>query len=220
MTKIITKKQFDTLKLIYQNIQNSGFPPSMAEMREAFKVVSNQSIINLLKSLEEKGCIKREEGLARGLKILPKGYNALGVGQLAPVAGVSSCGPFVEAIAEVGKWMDLPGTVWKNDVRESQEKLYIIEVHGDSMINAGIYDGDMLLIKQSREYKNGDIVVARGDDGTTVKRFVHENKKVYLKPENPAYKNIPFYEDLFLDGKVIANLTTLNRLRNKKIAPY
>ncbi|MEK7211600.1 MAG: S24 family peptidase, partial [Patescibacteria group bacterium] len=145
-----------------------------------------------------------------------KGYNALGVNPIAPIVGGSSCGPFIEAIQDVGKWMELPGTVWKNDVRESQEKLYIIEVHGDSMINAGIYDGDMLLVKQEREYKNGDIVVARGDDGTTVKRFVHEDKKVYLKPENPTYKNIPFYDDLFLDGKIIAFLTTLKRFYGPK----
>ena len=216
MAKNITKRQLDTLRLIYQNIKNSGFPPSMAEMRNALSVASNQSIINLLKALEEKGYIKREGGVARGLKILPKGYSTLGVNQIAPVVGESSCGPFVEAIQEVGKWIELPGTVWKNDVRESQEKLYIIEIHGDSMINAGIYDGDKLLIKQSNEYKNGDIVVARGDDGTTVKRFVHENKKVYLKPENPTYKNIPFYDDLFLDGKVIANLTTLKRIYEPK----
>ncbi|MFH0819976.1 MAG: transcriptional repressor LexA [bacterium] len=216
MARNITKRQFEALNVIYQSIKSSGFPPSMAEMRSNLSVASNQSIINLLKVLEEEGCIKREEGLARGLKILPKGYNALGVDPMAPVVGDSSCGPFVEAIQEVGKWMSLPGTVWKNDVLESEEKFYVIRVYGDSMINAGIFDGDMLLIKQSREYKNGDIVVARGDDGTTVKRFVSEDKKVYLKPENPAYKNIPFYEDLFLDGKVIANLTTLKRLYGSK----
>lgn len=216
MAQNITKRQLDALKLIYNNTKDSGFPPSMAEMRDALGVASNQSVINLLKALEKKGCIKREEGLARGLKILPKGFDALGVSSLVPVVGESSCGPFVEAIEEVGKWMELPGTVWKNDVRESQEKLYIIEVHGDSMINAGIYDGDKLLIKQSGEYKNGDIVVARGDDGTTVKRFVHEDRKVYLRPENPAYRNIPFYDDLFLDGKVIANLTTLKRTYGPK----
>lgn len=216
MVKNLTKRQLETLKIIYQNIELSGFPPSMAELRDKLSVSSNQSVINLLKVLENNGCIKKEENLARGLKILPKGYNALGVDLMAPVVGDSSCGPFVEAIEEVGKWISLPGTVWKNDVTESEEKLYIIQVHGDSMINAGIFDGDMLLIKQSREYKNGDIVVARGDDGTTVKRFVSEDKKVYLKPENPAYKNIPFYEDLFLDGKVIANLTTLKRLYGSK----
>lgn len=208
----LTEKQFKLLKFVYQIIKDTGFPPSMAELRIKAKLASNQSVINFLRALEKGGFIKREEGVARALRILPKGYQALSAEQMAPIVGTSSCGPFVEAIEEVGKWMDLPGTVWKNDVRESQEKLYIIEVHGDSMINASIYDGDKLLIKQSSEYKNGDIVVARGDDGTTVKRFVHEDKRVYLKPENPAYKNIPFYDDLFLDGKVIANLTDLKRV--------
>ena len=84
------------------------------------------------------------------------------------------------------------------------------------MINAGINDGDLLLIKQAREFKNGDIVVARNDDGTTVKRFVAENKKAYLKPENPAYKNIPIFEDTYFDGKVIANLSTLKRTYEPK----
>ncbi|MDP3244776.1 MAG: transcriptional repressor LexA [bacterium] len=216
MEKTITKRQFEALKIIYQSIKSSGFPPSMAEMRESLNVASNQSIINLLKALEDDGCIKKEDGLARGLRILPKGYKTLGVDLLAPVVGDSSCGPFIEAIQEVGNWMDLPGTIYKDDVKESQDKLYIIQVHGDSMINAGINDGDMLLVKQSREYKNGDIVVARSDDGTTVKRFVAENKKAYLKPENPAYKNIPFFQETFLDGKIIANLSTLKRAYEPK----
>ncbi|MFA7654416.1 MAG: transcriptional repressor LexA [Candidatus Magasanikbacteria bacterium] len=214
MAKTITKRQLDALNLIYRNTKSSGFPPSMAEMRDALSVASNQSIINLLKALEEKGCIKREEGLARGLKILPKGYDALGVDPIAPIVGESSCGPFIEATQEIGNWTTLPGVA--NDVRESQDKVFAIQVHGDSMINAGIYDGDMLLVKQTREFKNGDIVVARSDDGTTVKRFVAENKRAYLKPENPAYKNIPIFEETYFDGKVVANLSTLKRLYGPK----
>lgn len=216
MVKNITKRQLDTLNLIYQNIKNSGFPPSMAEMRDSLKVVSNQSVINLLKSLENSGCIKKEEGLARGLKILPKGYNALGVEQLVSVVGNSSCGAFIESIQEIGNWLSLPGTIYKDEVKESGDKIFIIQVKGDSMINAGINDGDMLLVKKSHEFKNGDIVVARSDDGTTVKRFVAENKKAYLKPENPAYKNIPIFEDTYFDGKVIANLTTFKKLYGSK----
>lgn len=216
MKEALTQKQKRVLELIYNYLKNSGFPPTLADIKREIDVVSNQAVLNYLVILEKNGYLKREEGLARGIRILPKGYKALNVGQLAPVVGDSSCGNFVEAISEVGKWISLPGTVWKDDVTESEEKTYLIQVHGDSMINAGIFDGDMLLIKQSREYKNGDIVVARGDDGTTVKRFVYEDKKVYLKPENPSYKNIPFYEDLFLDGKVIANLTTLKRLYGSK----
>lgn len=210
----ISKRQLETLNVIYQGQQSSGFPPSMAELRDALSVVSNQSIINLLKALEEKGYIKREEGLARGLKILPKGYEALGADPMVTVVGDSSCGPFIEAIQEVGNWTVLPGAT--NEVNESRDKIFAIQVSGDSMINAGIYDGDMLLVKQSSEFKNGDIVVARSDDGTTVKRFVAENKRAYLKPENPAYKNIPIFEDTYFDGKVIANLSTLKRLYGSK----
>ncbi|MFA6485793.1 MAG: transcriptional repressor LexA [Candidatus Magasanikbacteria bacterium] len=214
MAKTITKRQLDALNLIYQNTKSSGFPPSMAEMRDALSVASNQSIINLLKALEEKGCIKREEGLARGLKILPKGFSVLGVDPIVPVVGQSSCGPFIEATQEIGNWTVLPGIT--NEVQESQDKIFAIQVCGDSMINAGIYDGDMLLVKQTREFKNGDIVVARSDDGTTVKRFVAENKRAYLKPENPAYKNIPIFEETYFDGKVIANLSTLKRMYEPK----
>ncbi|MDD4901384.1 MAG: transcriptional repressor LexA [Patescibacteria group bacterium] len=216
MENTLTKKQKNVLELIYNFLKDSGFPPSLADLKMELGVSSNQAVLNYLVILEKNGYLKREEGLARGIRILSKGFKVLNVEQIAPVVGDSSCGHFVEAISEVGKWISLPGTVWKDDVTESEEKTYIIQVHGDSMINAGIFDGDMLLIKQSREYKNGDIVVARGDDGTTVKRFVYEDKKVFLKPENPSYKNIPFYEDLFLDGKVIANLTTLKRLYGAK----
>ena len=214
MAKIVAKRQQETLQFIYDGITALGFPPSMAELRSSLGVASNQSIVNLLKALEEKGCIKREEGLARGLKILPKGYEALGVDYLAPVVGNSSCGSFIESTQEIGNWTTLPGIA--NEVQESQDKMFVIQVRGDSMINAGIYDGDMLLVKQSGEFKNGDIVVARNDDGTTVKRFVAENKRAYLKPENPAYKNIPIFEDTNFDGKIVANLSTLKRLYGSK----
>lgn len=214
MIKNITKRQSETLSFIYESIKNSGFPPSLADLREKLGVVSNQSIINLLKVLEEGGYIERQEGVARGLKILLKGFKALSVDPLAPVVGDSSCGSFIEATQEIGNWSILPGQ--ENEVKESQDKIFVIQVHGDSMINVGIYDGDMLLIKKSREYKNGDIVVARNDDGTTVKRFIAENKRAYLKPENPVYKNIPIFEDTFFDGKVVANLSTLKRLYGSK----
>ena len=87
----MTQKQQKALEYIYDILISSGFPPSMAELRERLGVVSNQSVINFLTALEMGGFIKREEGLARGLKILPKGYNALGVNPIAPIVGGSSC---------------------------------------------------------------------------------------------------------------------------------
>jgi repressor LexA len=216
MSDNITKKQSMVLEIIYENIKVSGFPPTMAELRERMNVISNQSIINFLDSLEKGGYVEKEEGIARGIKILPKGYKVLGQDQLVPVVGASSCGYFVEAVQEVGNWISLPGTMYANDVRESGDEFFCIEANGDSMINAGIHSGDILLVKKSGQFKNGDIVVARSDDGTTVKRFVAENKRAYLKPENPAYKNIPIYEETYFDGKVIANLSALKKLYGSK----
>ncbi len=209
MHSAITPKQKKVLEIIYHCIATEGFPPSLADLRAALNVSSNQSVLNFLEALERNGYIKREEGQARSIKILPLGLRVLGKKKLIPVAGASSCGPYVESFEEVFvKWETLRNEVMENErIDELQEEVFIIKVYGDSMINAGIDDGDMLLVKKTKEYKSGDIVVARYEDGTTVKRFVAENKKTYLKPENPNYKNIPIYPEMCFEGKVILNLS-------------
>lgn len=207
--KNITLKQKRVLELIYDAIKNSGFPPSFADLKESLKVSSNQSVLNFLKSLEKKGLIKREEGQARGIKILRLGYKILDKEQLVPHAGTSSAGTYIESFTSIfERWSVLPGEVLQNEkVSMSDEDVFVIQVNGDSMINAGIDDSDMLLVKKTKEYKSGDIVIARSDDGTTVKRFVAEEGRTYLKPENPAYKNIPIFPETIFEGKVILNLS-------------
>lgn len=214
MRQNITEKQQKVLEIIYQSINESGFPPTIADLKERLGVVSNQSVLNFLDILERKGYIKREDGQARGIKILPLGFNILGKDQLVPVAGVSAAGPFVSSFDNAfSNWLTLPGKILANEmIRQAGDKLFVIQVHGDSMINAGIIDGDILLIKEEKEFRSGDIVVARNDDGTTIKKFIAENGRAYLKPENPAYKNIPIFEDTYFDGKVIANLSAVQRL--------
>ena len=208
--KNITSKQKRVLELIYDAIKNSGFPPSFADLKESLKVSSNQSVLNFLKSLEKKGLIKREEGQARGIKILRLGYKILDKEQLVPYAGTSSAGAYMESFTNVfEKWSVFPGGELKDEkLKISDEDVFVIQVHGDSMINAGIDDNDMLLIKKTKEYKSGDIVVARSDDGTTVKRFVADGGKRYLKPENPNYENIPIIPgEINFEGKVVLNLS-------------
>lgn len=220
MIKKITEKQLKTLGYVYEMIQTSGFPPTMAELRDKLDVVSNQSVLNFLKALEEGGFIEKSEDRARGLRILPKGFGALGKQPLVPQLGISSCGPFIDDPENFGNWQELPRDVavaQMDLVKESSDNVFVIQVFGDSMINAGIADGDLLLIKKENSFRSGDIVVARSDDGTTVKRLIHEDKRIYLKPENPEYKNIPFYPDTYLDGKVIANLSAMKRLYEPKI---
>jgi repressor LexA len=214
MSKNITQKQKRVLEKIYNNIKSQGFPPTLANLREELNVSSNQAVLNFLKSLETKGYIKREEGQARGIKILPLGFKILGKDPLVPLAGTSSAGAYVESFADVfGNWLTLPNKIIKNEeIKQSQEDVFIIKVYGDSMINAGINDGDILLVKKTKEFKSGDIVVARSDDGTTVKRFIAESDgRAYLKPENPAYKIMPIFEETVFDGKVILNLSSIKK---------
>jgi len=194
----ITARQAEVLKLIYKSISDSGYPPTLAELRQSLDVSSNQAVLDILKILEEKGCIKKEEGTARTIRILDKGIEELGLKQMASVVGISAAGPYMQAY-EINEWKVV------DDVQvTSADRL--IRITGDSMIGAGINDGDIVIVRESKEFRNGDIVLARNDDETTVKRFVHDDGKVYLKPENPKYKNIPLYPETRLLGKVVSIL--------------
>ncbi len=209
----ITPKQKKVLNLIYENIKKNGFVPSLADLREELNVASNQAVLNFLNILERKGLIERKEGQARSIKILPLGFRILGKNHLVPIVGASAAGPYIESFSEVfTTWVPLADKIIKDEkILRSKEEIYVIQVHGDSMINANIYDGDMLLIKNSREFKSGDIVIARTDDGTTVKRFIAEGGKRYLKPENPEYENIPIIPgEIQFQGKVILNLSKVS----------
>lgn len=194
----ITTRQAQVLKFIYTSISDSGYPPTLADLREELEVSSNQGVLDILKLLEDKGYIEKAEGMARGLRILDKGIQELGLKQMAPVVGVSAAGPYMQAY-EVNEWRitdDLQVT--------SSDRL--VKITGDSMIGAGIDDGDIVIVREAKEFKNRDIVLARNNDETTVKRFIHDDGKVYLKSENPKYKNIPIYPETRLLGKVVGIL--------------
>lgn len=208
-TKNLTPKQRRVLDLIYESINSAGYPPSLADLKDELNVSSNQSVLNFLSALVNKGFISRQKGEARAIKILPLGFKILGKNDLAQLAGESSAGPFIESYADSFRWITLPGTVLQNEeIKQAEDEVFVIKVYGDSMINAGIDDGDSLLVKKTREFRSRDIVVARNDDGTTVKRFIAESDgRAYLKPENPAYKVIPIYENTIFEGKVILNLS-------------
>jgi len=189
-----SKRQFQALKAIYTTLRDSGYPPSLSNLREKLDVSSNQAILDLLRSLESKGFINREEGTERGIRISKKGFSVLGVMAILPYVGVSAAGPYTEAFEDVQ---------WKTVGQIEEMEDMLIRVKGDSMIDAGIEDGDIVVVRRSKEFKNGDVVLARSNDGTTIKRLIHDKGKVYLKPENPRHKIIPIYPDTRLVGKVI-----------------
>ena len=170
-------------------------------MRERLDVSSNQSVIDLLNKLEEKKLIKRSESAARGIAILPLGYEVLEREVLVPFLGVSHAGPPISSIEINGEWQSIPG-----EVSRFAQEVFLLKVSGDSMINAGIDDGDVILVKSQKEFSSEDIVLAKVGEESTIKRFVSEDHPpyLYLKPENPNHKIIYFTEEVTLVGKVIS----------------
>lgn len=200
----ITKRQKELLSVIYQYIRDTGYPPTLGEMKEKLGVSSNQSILDLLANLEKRHLVKKNEGAARGITISPLGYEILGKPALVATVGITAAGPFTEAIEISGQWQAIPSI--QDKIERLDSDIYILKIFGDSMINAGIQDGDLVLVQKKKEFYSNEIVVAQTPDGTTVKRFISEDKPpyVYLKPENPKYKNIRFTEEMSMDGKIIS----------------
>jgi len=200
----ITKRQTELLSVIYDYIKDTGYPPTFEDMREGLGVSSNQSVIELLGKLKNKGLIKREEAGARAITILPLGYEVINKPPLIASRGTASAGAPIESIEVDGEWQSMPSHDEK--LEKLKEDVFLLKISGDSMINAGIDDGAIVLVKAQKEFVSGDIVLAQIGDAATVKRFISEDKPpfLYLKPENPNYSIIYFTEDVLLKGKIIS----------------
>lgn len=203
MKNMITKRQKQLLSIVYEYIKDVGYPPTFEEMRERLQVVSNQSVIDLLEKLGKNRIIKRGDSVARSIAILPLGYEILGSPPLVAFLGATSAGSPIEAVEISGEWQEFSG-----NVSQLKGNVFLLKISGDSMINAGIDNNDIVLVKSEKEFISGDIVLANNNGESTVKRFVSDDKPpyVYLKPENPKYPVIPFTEEMELKGKVISIL--------------
>lgn len=203
MEKIITSRQKELLLIIYQYIKNSGYPPTFEEMKERLNVSSNQSVIDFLAKLEEQKLIKRNESIARSIIILPLGYKVLDEPALVPFLGTTTAGVPIDPIEISGEWQQV-----SSDAAKLNEDVFLLRISGDSMINAGIDNGDVVLVKSEKEFISGDIVLADLAGESTIKRFISDDKPpyIYLKPENPKYQIIPATDNMRLKGKVISIL--------------
>lgn len=199
----LTDRQKQLLEVIYKYIKNTGYPPSFEEMKDILGVASNQSVIDLLIKLELQKLIKRNESQARGIVILPLGYEILREPPLIPFLGISHAGSPIAAIEIQGDWQPL-----SQQVARLNDDVFLLKVSGDSMINAGIDDEDVVLVRNQKEFVSNDIVLADVDGDTMIKRFISEDKPpyLYLKPENPNYDIVYFTELVTLKGKVISVL--------------
>lgn len=205
--KTITDRQKEVLEFIYQSISSNGFPPSLEDFRNNFGFRSNQSIIDHLVALEKRGLIKREEGSARSIIITQKGYDTINQPALMAIMGVSYAGSMT-ATYQQDLWTKL------SDEVKIKQDMFLVEISGDSMVEAGINNGDILVAQRTSEFTNRDIVVAQLYEGTTVKRFMLQNHAPtkFLKPENKKYDIILFKTDTKMQARIIGKYIDKNIL--------
>jgi len=204
MSKEITDRQKELLNFISGQIREHRLPPSISEMATFLKVKSKNAVAKLLNALEEDGFIKIS-GKARGIEVLDSLGESLEKGWLrVPIMGHVQAGSPHLAEEHIEDWINLPQTLVKG-----RRDVFLLRVRGDSMINAGIFEGDLVIVRPVKEAKNNDIVVALLHDEATVKRFIQIKNRSYLKAENPDYKNIYPKEDWMIQGKVVGVIRNL-----------
>ncbi len=213
---MLTRKQLELLDFIQKRVTRDGVPPSFDEMKEALELRSKSGIHRLITALEERGFIRRLAHRARAIEIVklpeamerpgftprviagdrpaaPKG--AMPVSEVhaleLPVMGRIAAGVPIEAISEVSHHVAVPGSMLSG-----RGQHYALEVKGDSMIEAGINDGDIVVIREQTTADNGDIVVALVDgQEATLKRFRRRGGMIALEAANPAYETRVLPED-------------------------
>lgn len=200
----ITDRQKELLKFIVRQIREHNMPPSISEMAEYLEVKSKNAVAKLLNSLEENGYIETN-GKARGITVLNSLSDSLQKGLIrVPLVGSVQAGSPHMAEEFIEEWINLPQSLVKG-----RRDVFLLRVRGDSMINAGIHEGDLVIVRPTHEVKNNDIVVALLHDEATVKRFVQIKNRSYLKAENPDYQNIYPKEEWMVQGKVVGVIRNL-----------
>jgi len=199
--KPLTEKQKNVLKLIAEKVNECGFPPTLQELADKLEVASKNAVLKHLNALEKKGYIgKREGGAARGISILESlGYLETPESSSVPIVGSVPAGSPLLAEENVERYLTVP-----RELLPSKGDYFALKVQGDSMVNAGILEDDLVVVESTNQARNGDIVVALIGNETTVKRFIMSGEDRYLKPENPIYADIRPTEEWSVQGKVIA----------------
>ncbi|MCH7755646.1 transcriptional repressor LexA [candidate division KSB1 bacterium] len=199
--KPLTDKQKNVLKLIAEKIKDAGYPPTLQELADELGVRSKNAVLKHLTALEKKGYIgKREGGAARGIRILESlGFlDGPGISRVPLVGSVPAGSPLL-AEENVDRYLTIP-----QDLIPAKGECFALKVQGDSMINAGILEDDLVVVHSTNSANNGDIVVALIGNETTVKRFMVTGNDRYLKPENPNYSDIYPTEEWSVQGRVVA----------------
>lgn len=195
----LTPKQAKVLKFIERYQFKHGSSPTVREMCEYLGVSSDNSVLKHLRALKEKGYIKRNN-TPRGIKMLNSvrsQFEAASDLVRIPLMGTVPAGGAVDAEEHILDTFEIGKGLMKTNAGS-----FLLRVTGSSMIDAGIHEGDMVLVVPDQTPRHGDIVVALVDGESTVKRYMSDKGQVYLKAENPEYENIYPHADLQIQGLV------------------
>ena len=192
----ITEKQSQILEYIKAEILSKGYPPAVRDICQAVNLKSTSSVHSHLETLEKNGYIRRDPTKPRTIEILDDSFNLVRREMVnVPIVGTVAAGQPILAVENIENYFPIPSEYMQN------EETFMLKVKGESMINAGILDGDQILVKRQSTAKNGDMVVALVDDSATVKTFYKENGHIRLQPEND-YMDPIILPDVEIIGKV------------------
>jgi repressor LexA len=194
----LTNRQKQILDFIKRQTRDRGYPPSVREIGEAVGLNSSSTVHGHLARLEEKGYLRRDPTKPRAIEVLQDDDRAVQRHRLVsvPLVGRVTAGQPILAVENIEDYVPLPRDM------AGGEGIFLLSVRGESMIGAGIHDGDLIIVRPQASADNGDIVVALLDDEAKVKRYYREKKGVRLQPENPAMDPI-VTKDVVILGKVI-----------------
>ena len=193
----ITPKQQEILDYIKSQILERGFPPAVRDICEAVHLKSTSSVHSHLETLEKNGYIKRDPTKPRAIEILDESFNFNRREMVnVPLIGRVAAGEPLLAEQNIEEYFPIPMDFMPN------KQTFMLKVKGESMINAGILDGDYVLVEERKTAHNGEMIVALVDDGATVKRFYKEEGIIRLQPENDTMEPI-IVPDCTILGKVI-----------------
>lgn len=193
----ITEKQQEILEYIKESILKKGYPPAVREICEAVKLKSTSSVHSHLEQLEKNGYIHRDPTKPRAIEIMDDCFNLARREVVnVPLIGTVAAGAPILAEENIENYFPIPVELLPN--RET----FMLRVKGDSMIDAGILNGDQVIVEQTSSARNGEIVVALVEDSATVKTFYKENGHFRLQPQNTSMDPI-IVDDIKILGKVI-----------------
>lgn len=193
----ISAKQQEILEYIKSQILERGFPPAVRDICEAVHLKSTSSVHSHLETLEKNGYIRRDPTKPRAIEILDDSFNFVRREMVnVPLVGRVAAGEPILAQQNIENYFPIPIEFMPNT------QTFMLTVKGESMINAGILDGDMVLVSQCNTARNGEMIVALIEDGATVKTFYKEDNFIRLQPENDTMEPI-IVQDCQILGKVI-----------------